>query len=258
MMIKIKKLTCARYFTFALALGVFFIGSHSLAQETPGSDQERSIYARASDIQIKEAQRFYKYCTQNSVISAERDCKCAASAYLDTRLELGDDASQRDILTANTGKCLKNNNQLDLENTRNDIDLSNVSDKILDEAQAVYEECSTSRRTNKYYDCQCYAGRFLDERIKAGPIETKNTILLKLEDSCKNLVEISGQQYSKCMSMPANFDLGDMPQKEFCECYARAYVKLAEDQKGMTASPSITQAMSMRAQWSCMPNMQPQ
>ena len=201
----------------------------SLPESEPAA-QEKSIFARASDAQIKEAQRYYKYCKQNDTISSKKDCKCAASTYLETRLELGAEATPDDIFAKNLNSCLLSPATTTIE--KPSTDLSQINDKDLDEAQAVYDRCKADLHMSKNHDCECLSARFLDERLKRGPTASHNTIYITLQHECFNTVETTGKEYSTCMSRSSHTSPENVERKAYCECYARQWAKNLESHDG--------------------------
>lgn len=221
---------------------------------TPSSVlQDSDPFKKATDKQISEAQKFYVSCTENEVMSEQKDCRCAATEFLETRIALGDDVSVRDILQVNINQCLKNpENAL----TAKDIETAKkISEAQKEEAQYVYNECKNSPKLSKNYICECRAASFLEARIKAGPLRDQGMLLIGLKDTCKNTVQRTGGEYSDCMSRGTTIvDIGDIELKDFCECYAKEWVKLYE--KAPDLNPRVEQRMLINASVMCSrPNM---
>lgn len=188
---------------------------------------EEHIFESATDEQIEEAQSYYKNCASNEVLSKRKDCKCAASSFLARRLELGDKAPASEIIAQNINTCLINAKENTIKNPdRARID---VTDRQMDEAQAVYDWCSQSAKVRKQKDCECFASEFLKARIESGPLREKGSILVSLKNSCQNIVDMTGAQYSVCMGgvgFTKTYD--QVTRKEYCECYAKRWAKLMD------------------------------
>lgn len=202
----------------------------TLAQDVMPRPQE-SPFATATDEQIIEAQRYYKYCAQNETLNAQKDCKCAATRFLETRLRLGATATPKDIIAANINACLKDEKRSRVDDY---TDLSYITDAQMKEAEAIYKECQTTPRIRRYNDCECLGAAFLDERLKRGPIDHKDVILMDIHH-CKNVVETTGMAYSECMSAPYSAEQPVEP-KRFCECYARRWADKYGNFKGRVTS----------------------
>lgn len=229
--------------TFIILAFLIFIPFCSYAQD----QKDANPYAGASDHQIREAQAYYAYCKKDAALSAEKDCKCAAGAYLDTRMALGDNASKRDILRSIRDKCpslayLKSKH-IPVDKDSMDYDLSKITDAQLNEAQGIYERCKADPYMSVYRDCECMAGSFLQERIDQGPIPAPNVLLMDLRGKCHDSVKAVGMEYTQCMQDASNDNYG-YSRKDYCECYARHW---GEMYSALDHDLSYEEALSMRA-----------
>ena len=214
------------------------------AEESP----DENIFSIASDEQIKEAQKFYKYCSRNESMSKQKDCKCAATAYLETRLELGEDATPEDIIEKNIDVCLKQE-KVEVGQPFAE-ELSELTDDQIEEAQEVYEYCKADQKLSRAFDCECFAARFLDERLSAGPTLYWDALFLRFKDECKNIVETTGYEYTQCMGMYAKEAPIGIEPVEYCECYARLWATLYENHTG-SVTPFAKNNIRLRAMQSC-------
>ncbi len=197
------------------------------------SSDKNSPFSKASDEQIKQTQRYYQKCKENETLSKIKDCKCAATSYLETMLELGDNATTENILAANANKCLKDTKAKidDIDK----IDLGEVTEKQIAEAEAAQEWCNSKPEIRSEHDCECVAAKFLEIRVNDGPIIGKDEILSRIliPALCKNIVESTGSAYSKCMKQPNSaFKNVKVEPKEYCECYARKWAEYYENHVG--------------------------
>lgn len=232
---RIFLLTC---FFFTVCAGVSFAQESAL----PGEESAQSVFSGASDDNIKEAQRFFKYCGENDTMNRQKDCRCAATKYLETRMSLGDDASPEQILAENVNTCLKDARyEIDPAERTN---IEKYSQKDIAEAEAFFEDCSGDTGYRISFDCECLASRFLEERHKRGPLYPAESIKVLLQLECRNVVETTGYEYSSCMSSPAFRNTNGIERKTFCECYARQWAKMYESFRGVVDSKST---MNMQA-----------
>ncbi len=228
-------------FLGVLLLFVFIFGVPytSLAQEdtldskTIKAQQKNSDspFARASDKQIAEAQRYYKECKNNETLSKRKDCRCAATSYLETKLRLGEKATSEQILAENINKCLKDEkNKIE---DFNKIDLEGVTEKQIAEAEQIQKWCETTPKIRNENDCECVAAKFLEIRINDGPIIAKDEVLSRIITPalCKNVVESTGVAYSRCMTQSDLYYRGIEPKK-YCECFARKWAEYYENHTG--------------------------
>lgn len=187
----------------------------------------QSLYEQASDTQIKEAQKFYRRCVQNETMSQRQDCKCAATEFIAKRIEMGDATPASEIMAANVNTCLKQ--EVFAQRLDGVSDFSEVTDEQLEEAQQVYKTCSADRYYYESYNCECIAAKFLDMRVSQGPVLDHSTILTRVRDTCPNVVDAVGDQYTSCMNPNSYLDIFEViPQKEYCECYAREWARIFE------------------------------
>ncbi len=183
----------------------FLITPTSVAADTEVTTESKkkengNIFSRATDGQIKEAQRYYKKCEKNESLKTKKNCKCAATKFLETRMKLGKDASVNDIIRTNINACLINPKETRISSRTN---TSALTKKQMDEAEFIYEMCTTSSDYSRNYDCDCFAAKILDERIKQGPIPSWESLARSFKGQCQNMVEQTGREYSVCMSTPS-------------------------------------------------------
>ena len=208
--------------------------------------KKQNAFSRASDKQIAEAQRFYNKCKDNETLSTRKDCKCAATSYLETRLELGDEASVAQITADNINTCLKDEKSA-IKNP-NDLDLG-VTETQIKEAQSVNDWCESKKDVKNKIDCECLAAKYLEQRLEVGPLIGRDVILGTLNGECHNLVGQAGVAYSSCMRGSKNPPAG-IDQKQYCECYSRAYTQSLEQHAGKLG-PSSRNNLLFYARMKC-------
>lgn len=235
---------------FFLSMCVPFIFGGDSAYAQPQEDN-KSIYSKASDAQLDEAKKYYKLCISNKSLSALKDCKCAATEYLETRMRLGNKARVDDIIKENLNGCLKNNVPLELPQGR--IDYSKVPKAYIDEAMYIYSYCNENPRFSNNYDCQCYTAEFLTQRIKNGKRLSQDNIMLSLRGQCRNVVATTGANYSWCLASPYDTSgIGDnVTQKDYCECVAREWAKRYRNFQGNIDSPTVQREMKFASLMTC-------
>lgn len=235
------RLFCAFVLLFTMSLPYNQINAEEnksptrdLAQEAYGREEEQNkeetLYNRATDSQIKEAQNYYDACKESETVSARKDCKCAATAYLEKRIELGDETSIEDVMSENLNVCLKDTNA---RLTSKEITLENVTEGQKAEAQAVFQRCKSRSELRQRIDCECLGAKFLEQRIILGPITKQQDIISSIEFQCKNVVEQVGLQYNYCLQITKAKKTGGMELKPFCECVAKKWGELYEAAEGI-------------------------
>ena len=242
-----------------LTVSFFFFALPQIGVAQENAQSAKSLYAKATDKQLKEAKDYYRVCSTTTSMSAIKDCKCAATKYLETRLELGDSASTNDIIKKNLNSCLKNEEQLTLP--EGSFDYSKVPKKYIDEALYIYSYCNEVPGLNVKYDCQCYAAEFLSKRIDVGKKMSQKNILYSIRGECKNVVGTTGAQYQSCMS--TTFDAEEhiaetVTQKDYCECVAKQWAESYRNLKTNIVSSMVRQELIFQANMKCRsPNMYP-
>ena len=98
-----------------------------------------------------------------------------------------------------------------------------------EEAQYMYDKCTTNSIRSVYFDCGCLAGAFRQAREKQGaylPQEIiMNSLITDNERGCTNSVAIAGEAYEKCMVNAKIFRDREKNNKQYCECVARTTAK---------------------------------
>ncbi len=216
--------------------------------------QEQSIYARATDEQLKEAQKYYGICTSNKAISDLKNCKCAATKYLETRLELGDQATTKEIVLKNAETCLKNPKSNVTGKSLNPAGKSydDIPQAYLREANEVFEFCTKDQGFSINFDCQCYAAKFLSAREEHGKKVSKNQIMQDLKNNCRNVVGTTGNEYTNCMSVPVDIGMGDsITQKDYCECFAHEWARQYKHFDGNIDNRAVQREFRFAANMRC-------
>lgn len=101
---------------------------------------------------------------------------------------------------------------------------------VIEEAQDFLQECQGRTQLSSYYQCECLALKFIDERFKAGPEPNRDVITGRTlrYSECRDVVNATGRAYNECLSTP----LGKTDREEhekFCACYANQYGKMLEN-----------------------------
>lgn len=113
-----------------------------------------------------------------------------------------------------------------------------VPDAVIREAKIFERYCKTQANFRPYYNCECLAANFLNERIAQGPEATRSAIMLQIETTCYDATESAGIQYETCMGnallLPRNVN-----PEEYCTCYANTFSKIFEGMKAKISPPSI-------------------
>lgn len=228
--------------------------SVSLAQDAaPPSQKEReeAVFKDATDEQIIESQKFYKHCTSNETMNAQRDCQCAATSFLESRIRMGQEAKVQDIMDSIKNLCLTSEDVPVIENSK---DMSRVTDKRLKDMQEFYESCKADLRTKRDYDCQCLAAEYFDYRDKAGPALSQEVIIRNIGNRCFNYVEKAGETYTMCMEDIRLKHAAVIPQK-YCECVASKWVDELQKLKGNNVHSSTEMSIYANAGAQCRQQM---
>lgn len=94
------------------------------------------------------------------------------------------------------------------------------------ETSFIYQDCRMNILRKIYYDCECIAGAFLQQREKLGPMEPQQNILGTLfrggGTECVNTPDIAGRNYRDCMEYTKYFrtEKSDALNESYCQCVA--------------------------------------
>ena len=102
-------------------------------------------------------------------------------------------------------------------------------EEMEEEAMFVYQNCQSNPYQAEYYDCQCIAGAFLNEREKIGPLKPQDQIVYELfrggPKDCANKTEIAGSSYTDCMAYAEAFREFEKDNEEYCSCVGKTVAR---------------------------------
>ncbi len=114
-----------------------------------------------------------------------------------------------------------------------------IPNEWFQEADAFLKKCEGKPTLTQYYNCDCLAAEYLQERIKNPNID-ESAIMMEISHSCVDASEAAGYQYERCLGnsplLPRKMD----PQ-EYCTCYANTYAKAFERYKTSVNSKVIVE-----------------
>lgn len=97
-------------------------------------------------------------------------------------------------------------------------------EEMIQEAEYVLGLCRGNAFQKQYFNCECIAGAFLQEREKNGPMKLQHEILDQLMKSpratCANTEEIAGRTYKTCMELAGMSRELAPDNPEYCTCAA--------------------------------------
>lgn len=102
-------------------------------------------------------------------------------------------------------------------------DYSEIPPEALAEMQQFYEDCEDDHILSKHYECKCWSARFLEERIRMGPITPRLNVSLSIADECFNIPGAAGYALKKCERYGSFTYDGGMSPDEYCQCVANNY-----------------------------------
>lgn len=111
-----------------------------------------------------------------------------------------------------------------------------LPDAVIKEAQIFQMYCERRHNLNRYHNCECWAGAFLEERINLGPEALRNTILSNIKGECIDATEAAGQQFNTCMGNVLLLPSGADPET-YCTCFSNSFATIFESVK-----PSVSPA----------------
>lgn len=129
------------------------------------------------------------------------------------------------------------------------INLDDIPDEYLYEYGDVLKTCQGTKNMRLYYDCSCYAMRFLEIRVEEGPTTPRNRITFMMRGQCMDATEAAGREYNSCLGNIHILPAGTDPEK-FCECYANKFVEYIEYYQPQLQSRPLT-ALRVRSHKEC-------
>lgn len=212
---------------FYIALLLLFFPFVTLAADT-APPRDDVLMAEPNKEQVNEARNFLNQCNLNDQMQKRHNCKCMALQYLEKRVHKGDKVKPSEILSELRNTCLWES-QKDMKDLGYK-DMSKIPQEVIDEGEQIHAQCMNNFAMRTYHDCDCIAGKFIDDRMRLGPLEHSDSILAKYQGSCKNSTELAGYQYTKCMDQEELMVPREFKPKYYCECYGSEFAKANEEQ----------------------------
>lgn len=121
------------------------------------------------------------------------------------------------------------------------------SDKDLEEALKITDDCKAYDWTNIRYECDCVGMTFLELRRQQGEKADSYWLREKARRKCPNAPAMAGKIYSECLQW-APAQRGE-DYEEFCACYGSTFAKIYS--KNPTDNLVVTEAQTIKAMESC-------
>lgn len=126
-----------------------------------------------------------------------------------------------------------------------------VKDEYIEEAQRFFEQCGQDYTLKQYYDCECLAVKYLDDRIASGPDKNSQNILMSIRGYCHDATIAAGETYSSCMTDGTIFPPGQTAE-QYCTCFANTFAKLFNE-SGRIPSSRTSVFLQTQAHIKCDP-----
>ncbi|HHJ13675.1 MAG TPA: hypothetical protein ENJ79_04765 [Gammaproteobacteria bacterium] len=96
-----------------------------------------------------------------------------------------------------------------------------IQNRIIDEANKVYDECAAAALKSRYYDCRCVSNEAMRLRTESGPGPAYHEIQGNAfaNRKCIDYQSIVGLQYDQCISN--NEPSLERHAEPYCKCYAK-------------------------------------
>jgi hypothetical protein len=102
-------------------------------------------------------------------------------------------------------------------------------EEMEEEAEYVFQTCDNNTYQKNYFDCQCVAGAFLQQREKVGGVVPQEEILSNItrtnKAQCANTIEIAGEAYEDCQRYVSMFREYEKDNEEYCSCVGNTVAK---------------------------------
>jgi hypothetical protein len=105
-----------------------------------------------------------------------------------------------------------------------------IPDEYIEEAAAVQRECEGGYVLSQYFDCECRALKYLEQRVLLGATADPGLIEMNIKKECRDSTRAAGAEYNRCLINYADIDRNRNPE-ELCECFANTYSELMDRYK---------------------------
>ncbi len=101
-------------------------------------------------------------------------------------------------------------------------------ERLINEANTVFEYCSNRQLFSQFHDCRCVASKFMDERIQNPDLKKRIIgVADKVASQCPNGPGTAGYGYKQCRKLyKRRMDVG---LEDFCTCYANTFAALYKE-----------------------------
>jgi hypothetical protein len=99
-----------------------------------------------------------------------------------------------------------------------------IQPRLLEESQRAQRHCESNISLSDYYDCVCYAAKFLEARVDHGPEENiifTNFVREVDYKDCVDEPQIAEVNYQRCLQMISNTRFSPGQEEEICQCTGR-------------------------------------
>lgn len=128
---------------------------------------------------------------------------------------------------------------------------SDIPPEALAEMQQFYEDCEANHMLSSHYECRCWSTRFLEERIRMGPLKPALSVSLSITDECFNIPGAAGYALKKCEGSGSFSYNGGMSPEEFCQCVANNYAIQLDYMEGQQLTRHKSNSMLTSALLRC-------
>lgn len=127
---------------------------------------------------------------------------------------------------------------------------SEIPEEAIVEAEAFQKACVADVNLSTYYECDCWAMRFLEARLVRGPDIQQDIIMMDIGSECPNTAAIAGSAYKNCIAQGIDFFPKKQDPEEYCSCVGNSYAKLFE-RSGQSIDSKLMIQLRTMASLSC-------
>lgn len=126
-----------------------------------------------------------------------------------------------------------------------------IPQEALDDAHDFYEYCKKDLRLPTHYNCECWGSRYLEERIKLGPLASRSSVMMNINKECINIEGAAAYGYKRCQGYGSTTYDGGLDPEEYCECIGNNYALLLQQERGFYMSGKKMNALFTSATLRC-------
>jgi hypothetical protein len=120
-----------------------------------------------------------------------------------------------------------------LAHAANNQSVDQANPIYIEESKKILQQCKDDPYMGEV-KCDCYASKYLEERVSLGPETSEGVIKSRLRGKCADVAKISERNHKKCLEDPMpKFGNGEVSKEDYCACVTKAMFIIMEEKGGL-------------------------